>query len=155
MNKEPTAAAISEAADRLWKELKIPDVEPQTGALDLERRDEVTGVGIKAHPRKGKPSPVTNYVRSLGEDPDQYKTTHEVAKELGISTQFLRKMAKEKVTQAPSFVAPFGRLRVYLYTKDDIEELRQHLADRRQIFRTDEVDPLPEPEMLRKARERE
>lgn len=85
------------------------------------------------HKRKGKPgrqSPVVDYVRSLGD----YKITSEVATELGISDGLVRRLAKKRVTQAPSKVAPFGDTHVALYTPDDVEALRTYLENKRVIY---------------------
>lgn len=88
------------------------------------------------HERKGKKgrSPVIDYVRSLGD----YKVASEVADELGVSVAFIRKLAKNRVTQAPSKVAPFGDTHVHLFTDDDVEALRVYLKEQRKVYDYDD-----------------
>lgn len=113
---------------------------PQGGKVKVNRTKP-------KEPFKG--SPVTAYVRSLGD----YKTVQEVADILGIAPQTVRKYAANRVTQAPSFYAPFGKTKVYLYTKEDIQALRDYLQARRAVIPTSGRDPVAEPEHLKSARE--
>lgn len=87
--------------------------------------------------KKGRTSPVIQYVRSLGKD---YRTTQEVADELGLSPNTIRKFAKDPDLKAPSYVAPFGKTVVRLYTPEDLEELRRHLADRQRVVPREEYE---------------
>lgn len=76
-------------------------------------------------------SPVTHYVRSLPGGP--YFTANEVAEQVGCSVQAIRKYAKNEVTQAPSFEAPFGKLTIHLYTEEDVQALKKYISDRQQV----------------------
>lgn len=136
------AAAQSAMLD-LHKELKgvkptfKAPVEEPVESKSVLRRKERSGV-----------SPVTAYVRSLPGGP--YFTALEVAQQLGCSVQAIRKYAKNKVTQAPSYEAPFGKLVIYLYTKEDVQALKDYIGNRRQVFPTQGTRP--EPPALKNAR---
>jgi len=86
--------------------------------------------------KKGRRSPVVDYVRSLGD----YRTASEVAEELECSVGLIRKLANNRVTQAPSYVAPFGTTHVNLYTKSDVAALKEYLEANRKIYTRDEFD---------------
>lgn len=94
-------------------------------------------------------SPVIAYVRSLG---PEYKVASEVAEEVGVSVQAIRKYAKNPDLKAPSFVAPFGKLRIHLYTREDIKELQDFINGRKQVFKTSDLPAMAEPTALRDAR---
>lgn len=98
-------------------------------------------------------SPVTVYVRSLPGGP--FKTAQEVADEVGVSVQAVRKYAKlpKSVLRAPSHKAPFGRLQIYLYDEKDIQEIKDYLSDRRVVVQTTDDDRHEEPPALKAARE--
>jgi len=81
--------------------------------------------------------PSTRFVRSLD---GEYFMLREVAAMLGISTQSLRKTVPNKSIEAPSFWVMFGKLKIYLYTRDDIDELRKHLEERSEVFKTGEKE---------------
>lgn len=82
---------------------------------------------------KGRTPPVIAYVRNLGD----YFTSSEVAEQLDVSPGWVRKAARERWTQAPSWVAPYGRNHVYLFTSEDVEALRSYL-DHPSIVPTDQ-----------------
>lgn len=84
--------------------------------------------------KKGRTSPVIEYVRALGD----YKVASEVAEELGVSPAFVRKLAKIRATQAPSKVAPFGDTHVFLYTEEDVEALRKYIDSKRVVYDYDD-----------------
>lgn len=65
------------------------------------------------------------YVHSLGEG---FMTISEVAEQLGRPESTVRRVSDSGVTQAPSFVAPFGRWDIRVYTPDDLEALREHFG---------------------------
>ena len=88
--------------------------------------------------KKGRTSPVTEYVRSLGND---YRTTQEVADVLGVSPNTVRKFAKDPDLKAPTYLAPFGKTVVYLYTTEDVDELKAHLAKRHRVVAREEYKP--------------
>lgn len=121
-----------------------PDEAKQRAVLDA-LYGEMKGVRRHTKPRRKKPkmdhkrkgpkgrtSPVQDYVRNLGED---YKTTQEVADALGISANYVRKLAKDDRFKAPSYVAPFGNKKVYLYTPEDVKELREYLKGQHKVYK--------------------
>lgn len=124
---EPNEDEIDAALDDLYGELKGVRLNtakpPRRAKLDHERKG-----------KKGRTSPVVDYVRSLG----NYKVTSEVAKELGISDGLVRKLAKKRVTQAPSKIAPFGSTHVHLYTPGDIKALKKYLEENRTVYDRDD-----------------
>lgn len=69
-------------------------------------------------------SPAEAYVRSLGVDA---LMTQQVADELNISPQLVRKLRNNPSFKAPSMEVPFGTNVIYLYTPDDVAELRAYV----------------------------
>jgi hypothetical protein len=127
---DPVVAAHTDLVEYL-KELKgvRPTTKPPFKA-------EEPAVRIKTPAPKKPPvdrsiSPVTHYVRSLPGGP--YFTAQEVADQVGCSVQAIRKYAKNEVTQAPSFEAPFGKLTIHLYTKEDVQALKDYINARKQV----------------------
>lgn len=85
--------------------------------------------------RRGKgEAPAMAYVRSLGMDA---KVASEVATELGVSTNLVRKWINDPTINAPSYEVPYGKNKIYLFTSEDIQELRDHIHKQR--------TPLPRP----------
>ena len=84
-----------------------------------------------------KQSPVTKLVRELEKDDrTKYYLASEVAAELGVSVQAIRKYAKKQVCGpniAPSRVVPFGDIEINLYTEDDLKALQMYLAKRKVV----------------------
>lgn len=80
-------------------------------------------------------SPVMKYVRNLAGGP--FFTAIEVANQVGVSVQAVRKYAKNPELKAPSHFAPFGRLKIYLYTKEDVQEIQDYLAGRNKVQTND------------------
>lgn len=126
---EPSDAEIQAAVDEFYSDVRgiRPNRKPK-------RRKPVSQ---RHRGKKGRTSPVIEYVRSLG---DEYLTTQEVADELGLSPNTIRKFAKDPDLRAPSYVAPFGKTVVRLYTPDDMEELRAYLADRHRVISREEYE---------------
>lgn len=129
-----------------WVDEHEPDDDEVDAALD-DLYGELRGVRMNTtkparrksldHKRKGKKgrtSPVIDYVRSLG----NYQVTSEVAEELGVSDGLVRKLAKKRVTQAPSKIAPFGTTHVHLYTPGDVKALRKYLDENRKVYDRDD-----------------
>jgi hypothetical protein len=129
-----------------WVDEHEPDDEEVRRALD-DLYGEMKGVRLNTtkrrrrkpltHERKGKKgrrSPVTDYVRSLGD----YLTTAEVAEKVGKSEGWVRKAAAKRWTQAPSYVAPFGDTHVNLYTPEDVEALKAYIAEHHKVYKRDE-----------------
>jgi len=95
--------------------------------------------------------PSTRFVRSLD---GEYFMLREAAEILGISSQSLRKTVHTKDVEAPSFWVMFGKLKIYLYTREDIEEVRAWLKAREEIYKTGE-GPQPKVGRPRKYTEEE
>ena len=87
--------------------------------------------------------PSTRFVRALDGD---FYMLREAAEMLGVSTQTLRKTVHDEKINAPSFWVMFGKLKIYLYTRDDIEEVRAWFKAREEVYKTGEV---PEPKVGR------
>lgn len=124
---DPSDAEVRAATEEFFRDVRgiRPHVKPK-------RRKPVSQ---RHRGKKGRTSPVIEYVRSLG---DEYFTTQEVADELGLSPNTIRKFAKDPDLKAPSYVAPFGKTVVRLYTPEDLEELRGHLAHRHKVMTREE-----------------
>lgn len=83
--------------------------------------------------------PSTRFVRSL--DGEYYKLT-EAAEQLGVSDRTLRNFLQGKVGDDPNVLGPsfkvmFGKIPIYLYTKEDITRIREHLQARREVLPND------------------
>lgn len=127
---DPSDDEIQGAVDEIYGELR--GVSPNQKRRP--RRRKVT----QAHRgKKGRVSPVVEYVRSLG---SEYMTTQEVADDLGLSPNTIRKFAKDPDLKAPSYVAPFGKTVVRLYTPEDMAELRRFLAKRQKVMPREEYE---------------
>lgn len=76
-------------------------------------------------------NPATRFVRSLD---GEYLMLKEASEALGLSSSTLRKYIQERIEGLqPSKVVMFGKVPIYLYTKEDIESMRDVVADRRQV----------------------
>jgi hypothetical protein len=80
--------------------------------------------------------PATRFVRSLD---GEYYMLREAAAKLGVSDRTLRNLLQGKVggdpnAFGPSYKVNFGKITIYLYTKEDIEKIRKHLEERRQVL---------------------
>lgn len=85
---------------------------------------------VPANKRNG-PDPATRFVRSL---PGDYFMLREAAEELNLSPYTLRKYIVEDIDGlVPSKAVMFGKVQVYLYTKEDIERMRNVLVSREQV----------------------
>lgn len=126
-DQEPDDEDVQGAFADLYRDVKgVKDNETKRRRrkkLDHERKG-----------KKGRTSPVIDYVRSLGD----YKVVSEVAKELGVSDALIRKLTKNRVTQAPSKVAPFGETHVHLFTDEDVEALRDYLDEKHRVYDYDD-----------------
>lgn len=70
--------------------------------------------------------PVTRFVRSL---PGDYFMLREAAHACDVSQFTLRKFIAENVVEClPSKVTQFGKIRVYLYTREDIQRIQEYLS---------------------------
>jgi hypothetical protein len=118
----------------LLKEMKGVKPTFKEPLLTQPKPERVPVKHVKKEETPKKESPVMTYVRSLPGGP--YKTAIEVANELNISVQAVRKYAKNPELSAPSFTAPFGRISIHLYTDEDVKEIHDYLAARRQVVPT-------------------
>lgn len=96
----------------------LPETRPDTG---------VTSHVTKLRYAKGE-APAMAYVRSLGMDA---KVASEVAEELQVSTNLVRKWVKDPAVKAPSYEVPYGKNKIYLFTPEDVDELRAFQARQR------------------------
>jgi hypothetical protein len=83
--------------------------------------------------------PSTRFVRSLD---GEYFMLREAAEMLGVSHRTLRIYLADPETKdelGPSFCAYFGKVKIYLYTREDIEKIRKYLTSRKTVFRTNET----------------
>lgn len=111
-------------------------------------RDEIDALFTKASKGEGADSPPTRpnfgprkspvklYARALGD----YYLTREVAEMLGVGVQTVRKLANRKDVRAPSYIAPFGKISMRLFTDADVEELREVLNDRYRAIPREEYE---------------
>jgi hypothetical protein len=95
-----------------------------------DRRDALATPEQLLATKKKRGNPVRKFVERLDGD---FYITQDAAEMLGVSVQTLRKYRKDGITTAPSKWIPYGKTRVFLYTKEDVETLRQYL-DRRSII---------------------
>lgn len=94
--------------------------------------------------------PATKFVRSLD---GTYYMLREAAEMLGISGHTLRKFNEnEEADLKASFVAYFGKVKIFLYTEDDIEKIREYLDARRQVYPTSSTLLEGKPVLGRPAR---
>lgn len=68
-------------------------------------------------------APAIAYVRSLGIDG---LVASQVADEVGCSVQLIRKLQKDPDLNAPSLEVPYGKNKIYIYTRADVEEIRAY-----------------------------
>ena len=81
--------------------------------------------------------PATRFVRSL---PGDYFMLREAAELTGASPYTLRKLiANNEEGLTPSKWAWFGKVKIYLYTREDIDRLHEHFAHTRQVYDHDGV----------------
>jgi hypothetical protein len=79
--------------------------------------------------------PATRFVRSL---PGEYFLLREAAQHLGVSQFTLRKFIADDVPECtPSKFAMFGKVKIYLYTREDIESIKKHIESRAVVFEHD------------------
>lgn len=126
LDYEPDEMEIAKAMIDVYGDLR--GVEENTG----KKRPNLSNHERKG--AKGKKSPVSDYIRSLGD----YYSTKEVAEKLGRSEGWVRKAANRRWTQAPSYVAPFGDTHVNLYTPEDIQALREYIESNHTVYKRDE-----------------
>jgi hypothetical protein len=77
---------------------------------------------------EGRVAPSKAFVRSLGMDA---LVASEVAEELNVSPIHIRRLIDHPDLDAPSYVVPYGKNHIYLYTPEDVEELRKFIAKQR------------------------
>jgi len=59
----------------------------------------------------------------------------EAAELLGVGHTTLRSLLKEEEDLGPSYCAYFGKVKIYLYTKEDVEKIGAYLKERKKIYR--------------------
>jgi len=109
---------------------KVDNPKPTTNPFEVPVYQDT---GIKTTPEastkakkitrvKGE-APAIAYVRSLGIDA---LVSSQVADEVGMSVQLVRKLRKNPAFKAPSMEVEYGQTIIYLYTPEDVEELRAY-----------------------------
>jgi hypothetical protein len=95
---------------------------------------EDTGISAPGHnPRLSatrKVGPARAFLDSLGIGA---KSLKEVARELDVSPNTLRKLLEHPDLTAPSYTADWGSRTIYVYTPDDVQELRSFFAKQRSV----------------------
>jgi hypothetical protein len=82
--------------------------------------------------------PSTRFVRSLDGD---YYMLREAAEVLGVKHTLLRSLMRDPDHKdlGPTFCTFFGKIKLYLYTKEDIARIREYLTKRKQVFRNSDL----------------
>jgi hypothetical protein len=100
-------------------------------------------------------TPVHRFVEQLRDkDGVHYRTTAEVATEVGVSVGWIHKIQRSPVLDVPSKVTRLGNLKVYLYTPEDVEAIKAHLINQQQVYNNDPSDRVQSWEEVTKKRER-
>jgi hypothetical protein len=105
----------------------------------------LTGLAKPAKPKEktvvpkvqhgARETPVHRFVAQLRErDGVDYKTIAEVAAELKVSHQWVRKIQRQGLLDVPSKITYLGKIRVYLYTPADVEKVRRYLIERQAVY---------------------
>ena len=78
-------------------------------------------------------TPAEMYINQL--DGEYYRLS-EVAEQVGISPQTLRRLIKspKKKVNAPSYVGHQGNMPIYVFSKEDLEEIRDYYQKRYEGF---------------------
>ena len=89
---------------------------------------------VQSEPRE-RDNPVHRFVEQLrAKDGIEYRTTAEVAAELGVSSNWVRKVQRQQILGVPSLATKLGQINIYLYTPQDVEKIRDHLVQRQSVF---------------------
>lgn len=67
----------------------------------------------------------------------------EAAELLGVKHTTLRGLLKDGEELGPSYCAYFGKVKIYLYTKEDIEKIGIYLKNRKKIYRNTDTSKVP------------
>jgi hypothetical protein len=121
-NHQPQPDEVQAAFDELYHEVRGVEANRTTRRRRRPLTHERKG-------RKGRTSPVIDYARSLG----PYFVASEVAEQIGMSAGWVRKASRNRWTQAPSYVAPYGDTHLFLYTKEDVKALKEYLKKERVV----------------------
>jgi len=79
--------------------------------------------------------PATRFVRSL---PGDYFLLREAAASCGVSDYVLRKFIADDVPGCqPSKYTMFGKVKIYLYTRDDIKSIQKYMKSKTVVFEHD------------------
>jgi transcriptional regulator with XRE-family HTH domain len=111
----------------------VPD-EPPKKKRGRPRKEPSKKTVVPARKVDGD-TPVGRFVAKLREkDGVEYKTTAEVAAELGVSAQWIRKVQRGTVLPVPSKITMLGQIKVYIYTPEDVSLIRRYLAEQQQVY---------------------
>lgn len=79
----------------------------------------------------GRMDPTTRFVRSL---PGKYFMVREAAAQLEVSDRTLRRLYTADRGLGPQKMVYFGKVLVYLYSREDIERIRAYFGESKQIL---------------------
>lgn len=75
-------------------------------------------------------SPAQRIIESLDGD---FKTMRQVAEEVGVHVETLRRLCRTPRVKAPSKATKSGKLVIYLFTPEDVEEVREYFDNRERL----------------------
>lgn len=77
-------------------------------------------------------SPADQLLEDLG---DEYKKLTEVAKEVGVHAETLRRLCRSDKVNAPSKAIKQGGMLMYLFTKEDVQEVADYFNKGRTAYK--------------------
>jgi hypothetical protein len=89
---------------------------------------------------KRERGPIHILVDQLGNRPGQYRTSAQVAEELGIAASTVRRIARREDAPGPSYYTKMGSTTVALYTRDDIKRIAKYLEDQHRLIPAEQVE---------------
>lgn len=124
-----------------------------TGLAKPAKPKEKTVVPPSEH--VARETPVHRFVAQLRDrDGVDYKTIAEVAAELAVSHQWVRKIQRQGLLDVPSKITYLGKIRVYLYTPEDVEKVRRYLIERQAVYANRRESKVESWEDVKNRRER-
>lgn len=87
--------------------------------------------GEKIPSNNVKASPAEQFVRNLD---GEYYLLSEAAEILGVAKNTLRRLIVTDKVKAPSYIDSLGKMKFYIFSKEDIEEVRQYYEGKYQDF---------------------
>lgn len=126
-------------------------------ALRRPEPEETVSAPVENDRHAVRESPAHRFVRQLRErDGIDYRTTAEVAKALGVSSPWIRKIQRQGLLPpVPSKVTQLGKITIYLYTPEDVEIIRKYLVERQSVFTNTVSNRVQSWEEVKSRRERD